>query len=176
MRSARFMAPTDPESLYGGAHGSELTKARGFAEAYWFSHSKNVRNFCYRESELSIIMMKYFAVNLLYWATNQCCGWKREKNPQDILIATAVIDWLLLNVYGLMIFCITQVPFAGSPHAACPINNHFSGNKSIMQVFALAGAVQSFSSLAGGLWALCNWKLFLGTCGLLSLIGGVIIM
>lgn len=50
-----------------------------------------------------------FSVNFLCGITNQCSGGV-EKNPQDILI-TAVINWLLLNVYALMIFHITQVPF-----------------------------------------------------------------
>lgn len=55
---------------------------------------------------------KYITINFLCNITNQCKGGERRgKNPQDILIM-AVIDWLLLNVYTLMIFHITQVPFS----------------------------------------------------------------
>lgn len=79
--------------------------------------------------------MKYFAINFLYGDNKSMWRRRGEQNPQDILI-TAVMDWLLFNVYALMIFRITQVPH--SPHAEPTrdvINNHFSGDKSIMQVF-----------------------------------------
>lgn len=124
----RFTPSLNPHSL-GVSFRSELNR-------------KKTERECFK----SIMTMKYFAINFpkfFMWHNKSMCvgGWREKREAgksTGYLNRRRLIDWLLLNVYALMIFRITQVPFF-SPHAEPTlrdvINNHSSGNKSIMQEF-----------------------------------------